>query len=233
MLEELGWYLSIFCWLFFTGIGLPPCPEEAGILYAAGLHALHPGVWWPIAWLMTGLGIVCADMVLYGVGRRWGVHLFEFRWVQHVMSAERRERIEQGMHAHGIKLLLLARFLPPLRTGIFLIAGASRYPFSRFLLADGLYAVFGVGLFFFGGTWLVEFIKRSGHAAVYVAAVLAIGYGLYRYYHYLRRREEKMAAKVPTSVLQVPEGKVQPGESATKPDAAAAARQEARKVLRD
>jgi membrane protein DedA with SNARE-associated domain len=89
--EELGWYASIFFWLFLTGIGIPPCPEEAGILYAAGLHALHPEVVrWPVAWLMTGLGIACADMVLYGVGRQWGVKLFEYRWVQRVMSVERR-----------------------------------------------------------------------------------------------------------------------------------------------
>src|SRR5581483_2966702 len=114
MLAELGWYASIFCWLFFTGIGIPPCPEEAGILYAAGLHSLHPDVvQWPIAWLMTGLGIVCADLVLYGIGWRWGPQLFEHRWVQRAMNAERRQRIERKFQEHGLKLLILARFLPP------------------------------------------------------------------------------------------------------------------------
>ena len=42
------------------------------------------------AWLATGLGITCADRGLYGVGWRWGPKLFEYRWVQKVMSAERR-----------------------------------------------------------------------------------------------------------------------------------------------
>lgn len=233
MIEELGWYASIFFWLFFTGIGLPPVPEEAGILYAAGLHALHPAVWWPIAWLMTGLGILCADLVLYGVGRRWGVKLFELRWVQRFLSAERRQRIEQGMNAHGIKLLLLARFLPPLRSGIFLIAGASRYSFARFLLADSLYAVFGVGLFFFGGTWIVEFVKRSGHLAVYIVAAVAVAYGLYRYFRYLHQREAKLAAKVTALVLEVSGPDLAALEPVGNPDAAAAAQQEARKILRD
>jgi membrane protein DedA with SNARE-associated domain len=233
MSEALGWYLSIFFWLFFTGIGIPPCPEEAGILYAAGLHALHPEtVKWPIAWLMTGLGIVCADMVLYGVGRKWGPALFELRWVQRVMSPERRKRIEAAFHAHGIKLLLLARFLPPLRTGIFLIAGASRYSFAKFMLADGLYAVFGVGLFFFGGTWLVELIKRSGHLAVYILAVPAVLYGLYRYYRYLRGREEKLSPEAPASVLEVTPAAAADDITADT-EAAATAQQEARKILRD
>ena len=52
----LYWYASIFGWLFLTGIGLPPCPEEAGILYAASVDALHPEVWWPFAWAACGLG---------------------------------------------------------------------------------------------------------------------------------------------------------------------------------
>src|SRR3954447_13715203 len=104
------WYASIFGWLFLTGIGIPPCPEEAGILYAASVNALHPEVRWPLAWLATALGIMGAESILYGIGRRWGVKLFEYRWVQKLMSTERRQRIEKKFHEHGLKLLILARF---------------------------------------------------------------------------------------------------------------------------
>jgi len=234
--EALGWYASIFGVLFFTGIGIPPCPEEAGILYAAGLHSLHPEVVkWPLAWLATGLGIVLADCVLYGVGRQWGPKLFEYRWVQKVMSAERRQRIQHRFEQHGIKILLLARFLPPLRTGVFLISGATRYAFPKFLLADAVYAVFGVGLFFLGGTWLVELIKQSGHVAVYILAVPAVGYGLYRYYRFLKARELKATGGVepPVSILQGPEGSVPEGQPTKDPAGAKAAEREAKKVLKD
>ncbi|HEX4614145.1 MAG TPA: hypothetical protein VH092_38535, partial [Urbifossiella sp.] len=88
----LYWYGSIFMVLFFTGIGLPPMPEEAGILYAAGLHALHPEVMWWGAWPAAGLGVLFADCALYGFGRRIGPRLFEHRWVQRVLSNERRQR---------------------------------------------------------------------------------------------------------------------------------------------
>jgi membrane protein DedA with SNARE-associated domain len=231
MSDALYWYGSIFLFLFLTGIGLPPMPEEAGILYAAGLHALHPEVKWPFAWLACGLGVLAADCVLYWVGRRFGPRLFEYRWVQKVMSTERRQRIEKKFHAHGIKLLVLARFLPPLRTGIFLIAGAAKYSFAKFLVADLIYCVAGVGLFFFGGTWLVDLIKRSGHVAVYVAAVPVIGYGLYRYYRYLKKRELTPGADPPATILEVPAGAVPEGEPAVKPEAAPTAIKEARTAL--
>ena len=210
-LEAAGWYASIFCWLFFTGIGIPPCPEEAGILYAAGLSAIHPEVRWYLAWPLTMAGIVSADTALYGIGRLWGPRLFQHRWVSRLIKPERRQRLEEAFHGHGVKLLLTARLLPPLRTGIFLIAGAARFSFVKFLLSDLVYAVFGVGLFFWGGTWLIDLLRRSGHVAVYVVAVPAVGYGLYRYFRYLKAREERPEAVPPQSILDVPAEKLAGG----------------------
>lgn len=223
-LDALYWYASIFGWLFLTGIGVPPVPEEAGILYAASVNALHPEVWWPFAWLACGLGIVVADCVLYGVGYRWGPKLFEYRWVQKVLSAERRQRLEGRFTQHGMKLLILARFLPPMRTGVFLIAGATRFSFVKFVIADVTYAVFGVGLLFFFGAYVLTLIHRFESTAVFVAALLAMGYGLYMYYKLLRRRETSGA---PVSVLQGPAG----GEATKNPAAAPAAKAEAEAAL--
>ncbi|MBN9518424.1 DedA family protein [bacterium] len=198
MSESLYWYGSIFLFLFLTGIGLPPMPEEAGILYAAGLHALHPEVKWWGAWPATALGILAADCVLYGIGRRLGPRLFEYKWTQRVLSAERRQRLEGKIHEHGIKLLIMARFLPPLRLGVFLITGAARYSFVKFVIADVIYGVVGVGIFFFGGSWLIEMLKQIGYTAVWFVAVPATVYGLYRYYRYLKKKEVG-----PASVVEV------------------------------
>jgi membrane protein DedA with SNARE-associated domain len=206
-LHALGWYLSIFLWLYLTGIGLPPCPEEAGIIYAAGVTALQPGVHWWFAWPATILGIVCADATLYGLGWWWGPHLFEHRWVQKLVKPERRRRFEERFHGHGIKILLTARLLPPLRTGVFIMAGAVRFPFSRFLIADGIYAVIGVGVFFFGSAWLIDLLHQVGHIVghwlVYGVAALVGLFLLYLYYRRLRDRELKGDVKEPISVLEV------------------------------
>ncbi len=223
--EVLGWYVSIFGWLFATGIGIPPMPEEAGILYAAGVHALHPEVWWPFAWLACGLGIICADCLLYGIGRWWGPRLFAYRWVQRILNDQRRMMMEANLHAHGMKLLILARFLPPLRTGVFLISGASRYPFVKFLIADAIYCVFGVGLFFFGGTGLLSLIKQVGYEAAWFVAIPILGYAAYRYFRYLKRRDE--APVPPVSILQSPAGSAPAGESKVNPVGAVAAAREA------
>jgi membrane protein DedA with SNARE-associated domain len=200
--ETLYWVASIFLWLLFTGIGIPPVPEEAGILYAAGVGALHPEVPWWLAWPAAAAGIIGADMALYGVGRLLGRRVFQYRWVNHLLSPERRGRLESQFHRHGVKFLLMARLLPPLRTGIFIMAGSLRYSFALFLLADAAYGVVGVGLVFFFGTAIMAVIHRVGGWVVLVAAAAVGVYLLYRYYRYLKRLELKAAEKVATTVAE-------------------------------
>ncbi|NJO36247.1 MAG: hypothetical protein HC869_27580 [Rhodospirillales bacterium] len=114
---------------------------------------------------------------------------------------------------------------------MFLIAGAARYSFIKFLVADLLYAVFGVGLFFFFGTWIVAWIHRFESTAVFVAAILVMGYGLYMYYKLLRRREIRNALQPPISILEGIEGSVPEGQPAKNPAAAPAAKKEAKIAL--
>jgi hypothetical protein len=130
-----------------------------------------------------------------------------------------------------MKLLILARFLPPLRTGVFLIAGATRYSFLKFLLADAIYAVIGVGLLFFFGTGIVALLKRFENTAIFVAALLAIIFGLYMYYRLLRRRELSFGPQPPQSILQGPKGTTAEGEPTKNPAAAPIAKSEAKAAL--
>lgn len=214
-LEAVGWYASIFLWLYCTGIGLPPFPEEGGIGYAAWLTAVHPTVHWWWAWPAAGLGIMCADMTLYGVGRWCGPRLFEYRWVNRIVKPERRLRFERLFHNHGTKILLTARLLPPLRTGVFVVAGALSFSFIRFLIADAVYAVFGVGLLFFSGAGLLSLIHRYAHHwVVYVVAVGVIAYLVYHYFRRLRAREvristpELVTVPAPASVVEAAQDSV-------------------------
>jgi membrane protein DedA with SNARE-associated domain len=209
-LEWLYWSASIYLALLFTGIGIPPIPEEAGILYAAGLNTLHPEVRWWMAWPAASLGIISADLVLYGIGRWLGARVFQFRWVNRVLAPERRLRLKQRFHEHGLKFLLLARLLPPLRTGVFLIAGSMRFSIAQFLLADVIYGIVGVGLVFFCGTMFLELAHRLGGWLLLAIALVVGVCVLYRYYRYLKKLELKAAAEVMTTVA--PEASTPPAE---------------------
>ena len=202
---KLLWpYLVIMGWLFVTGIGVPPIPEEFAII-GAGIAASHEEVRWFLAWPSCIIGVIAADLVLYWAGRWWGTSLFKYRWVQRVLPEHRRLKIEEGFHQNGVKILLSARMLPGLRTGVFLTAGAMRYPFIRFLLADGLYAIPGTGFIFFGTYFLTEafiLVVKELHKVQYwlLAIVLlgAAGFALYRYFRVAREHAAHDDLHVPS-----------------------------------
>jgi membrane protein DedA with SNARE-associated domain len=198
-------YLGIFLALFATGIGLPPLPEELAIIAAGGLAAGHPEVKWYLAWPACIVGVVLADLVLYWAGRWWGNSLFRYRWVARFLPPERRQKIEDGFHQHGVKILLSARLLPGLRTGVFMTAGAMRYPFVRFLVADGIYAIPGTAVVFFGSFFLTETFKlalEEVHKIQYWLLALlvlgAVGFGLYRYFRVAREHAAHEDFNLPT-----------------------------------
>ena len=87
------------------------------------MTALHSDGKWRLACPANGAGIIGADLVLYGIGRLWGRRLFDYRWVQRIVKPERRQRIEDKFHSHGLKIPLTARLLPPLRTGVVIMPG--------------------------------------------------------------------------------------------------------------
>ncbi len=99
---------------------------------------------------------------------------------------------------------MLARLLPPLRTGVFIIAGTIRYSFGKFIIADTIYGIVGVGLVFFGGTALVALLHQVGSWLFIVVIVVVAAIGLFYYYRYLRKLEMKTAARVTEALLPTP-----------------------------
>jgi hypothetical protein len=85
--------------------------------------------------------------------------------VQRFLPPNKRQDIEKNFHQYGIWVLLFARFLPTIRSPIFIMAGTMRISFARFVTADGIYAVPGVSLLFFLAYWFGDtfrsFIERA------------------------------------------------------------------------
>lgn len=146
--SEYG-YLGVFLALLASGLGFP-IPEEIPVVMAGAMVG-HEGTTlkWYLMLPVVIAGVVIGDGFLYGIGRVWGTRFLRLGWVQRrLVTPEKRAEIEKNFHERGIAVLLGARLLPGIRTPIFIMAGVLRVPLTRFLLADGLYAIPGVNLLF-------------------------------------------------------------------------------------
>ncbi|HEX9165125.1 MAG TPA: DedA family protein [Gemmatimonadales bacterium] len=143
-------YLILFGIIFAeTGLVVTPFLPGDSLLFAAGtfagMGALDP---WLLFLLLTIAGIA-GDTVNYWVGRWVGPRAFSgtIRWLR----KDYLDRTEQFYEKHGGKTIVLARFIPIVRTFAPFVAGVGRMHYGRFLAYNVSGAVVWVGLFVFAG----------------------------------------------------------------------------------
>ncbi|HEY2586647.1 MAG TPA: VTT domain-containing protein, partial [Tepidisphaeraceae bacterium] len=170
-----GLYVLLFVIVFCeTGLVVTPFLPGDSLLFALGaLAAQGDGISLPIAAVTLCLAANCGDLVNYTLGYRIGPKVFsrEGSWLlnkRHLIEAQ------QFYERHGRKTIILARFLPIIRTFAPFVAGIGKMPFTRFIgfsVAGGILWVVSVLMagFFFGR---IPFIDR--HFELVVVAIVVI-----------------------------------------------------------
>lgn len=160
-----GLYLILALIIFAeTGLVVTPFLPGDSLLFATGavLAMGIPGLNVPMMCLILIAAAFCGDMVNYQVGRWVAPKVFgeqSLRW----LNRKHLERTREFYARHGGKTVILARFLPIVRTYAPFVAGVTTYPFRRFvsfsLLGGALWIVTFVNLGYFFGN--IPAVKRN------------------------------------------------------------------------
>jgi len=138
-----------------TGLVVTPFLPGDSLLFVAGTIAAAGGMEAPLLMATLIAAALCGDNVNYAVGRWIGPKLFQreqSRW----LKQENLDRTHAFMERHGPKAIIIARFVPIIRTFVPFVCGIGRLTWRRFFG----YSVFGAGLwvgllvpagFYFGG----------------------------------------------------------------------------------
>jgi membrane protein DedA with SNARE-associated domain len=148
-----------------------PVPEEATLL-AAGYAARLGSLSLPGAALAGWLAVMIGDMFGYVIGRALLARLLRTRWATRLLPESRRAWGERLVERHGVRAIVVARFLVGLRGFVYLAVGASRYPFGRFVAVNGAAATLEVGALVATGFAFGELRERIGATVDLVAAAL-------------------------------------------------------------
>jgi membrane-associated protein len=100
-----------------------------GLLIADGRY-LHLPLW--LACVLISAAAVAGDQVGYLFGRRVGPRLFS-RPDSRLFKQQNLERAAEFFRRHGARSIVLARFVPVVRTFTPIVAGASRMPYRTFV----------------------------------------------------------------------------------------------------
>jgi membrane-associated protein len=155
------------------------------LLITAGLVAATGAldIWW-----LNGLLIVAAvvgDSVGYAIGYRAGPRIFT-REQSLLFRPSHVERTRQFYERHGAKTIVIARFVPIVRTFAPVVAGVGQMEYRRFLIYNVAGGVGWVTSMTWAGYLLGQTIPNIGDhihvvvAVVIVLSVIPIGVELYR-----------------------------------------------------
>ena len=160
-------YVAVFIALMICGAGLP-LPEDitlvaGGVIAGLGYANVHA------MFALAMFGVLLGDCAIFLLGHHYGARMLKWRLVARVLTPSRYAMVQEKFVRYGNRMLFIARFLPGMRTTVYITAGTShRVSFLRFLLIDGLAALisvpFWVYLGYFGAdnhAWLEKWVRRG------------------------------------------------------------------------
>jgi membrane protein DedA with SNARE-associated domain len=133
--------------------------------------------------IVTVAGVLIGDVGMFALGHHYGEHMLRWRPIALLMPPRRYAKMQEKFERYGNRLMFFARFLPGMRTAVYITAGATRrVTFMRFFLLDGLAALisvpFWVYLGYFGANrreWLGMWIRRGQSSLWVLAGVVVLG----------------------------------------------------------
>jgi membrane protein DedA with SNARE-associated domain len=175
-----GWmtnafYPALLLILIVASLGIP-IPEDIPLIVAGVILRNGEGIaTWYGTFVVALAGIMCGDLVLYTLGRRWGPEVVNHRSVRWMVTPERFRRVSHQFQVHGAWMVFFGRFFMGVRAAMCLTAGATRFPYVRFLAADLAGASLSIPLFVFLGYWFADMIPTLRRYIGGVQTALLLG----------------------------------------------------------
>ena len=185
---------------FFVGFFLPgdSLLVTAGVFSAAGVI--------PLKWILLPV-MLCAivgDQIGYWIGRAAGSALYR-REDSLFFRRKHLQRAHDFYEKYGGKTIILARFIPIIRTFCPPVAGAARMSYPRYLVYDIFGGAIWVGTMILGGYFLGRTIPNISQRIHYVILVVVFLSLLPAIISILRaRRAEQLPAASPVITPEKP-----------------------------
>jgi membrane-associated protein len=190
-------YLIVFAFVAVDAF-FPPIPSESAIVALAAVSVSSGDPDLVLLALVSVAGALVGDNTAFLLGRRLGTERFAI--LRRPTSKELIERAETELDKRAASLILTARYIPVGRVAVNVTAGATGFPYRRFLplavLAAISWAAYNIGIGVVAGSWVRDNPLLGAGAAIVFALIVGVVIDkiLAR-----RRRSSQDASERPTS----------------------------------
>jgi membrane-associated protein len=178
-------FLIIFC---ETGLVVTPVLPGDSLLFATGaLTAIGAlDVWW--CFFLLSIAAILGDTVNYWIGHKVGPRVFSSE-TSRFLNKEHLNRTHAFYEKHGGKTIIIARFMPFIRTFAPFVAGIGAMTYPRFIAYNVIGGVAWISTFVFGGHFFgnIPVVKRNFTIVIFTIIFISILPGIIEFVRSRRR----------------------------------------------
>jgi len=171
------WTYAIFFLIIFleTGFVVTPFLPGDSLLFAIGSFAALGSL--DVRWSVISLSIaaIAGDTVNYWIGNFTGPKVFSKKKAR-FLNKEYLHRTHLFYEKYGGKTIVLARFIPIIRTFAPFVAGIGSMTYSRFIVYNVTGGIAWVVIFVFAGYFFgnIPFVKKNFSLVIFVIIFISI-----------------------------------------------------------
>jgi membrane-associated protein len=165
--------LVVFC---ETGLVVTPFLPGDSLLFAAGAIAADPaaGLDPLVLYVLLTIAAIVGDSVNYSIGARLGIKIFDLNLP--FVKREYLDRANEFYAKHGAKMIVMARFVPIVRTFAPFAAGIAKMDYKTFITYNVVGAFIWTTLFIWAGYFFgnLPFVQDNFELVALAIVVLSV-----------------------------------------------------------
>lgn len=165
-----------------TGFVITPFLPGDSLLFAAGAISALGSLNIVGVTLLLIIAAVIGDTANYWIGHFFGQKIVDNPKIT-IINQEHIDKTEQFYKKYGGKTIILARFVPIVRTFAPFVAGVGTMEYGKFIIYNVIGGVVWVTLFTLAGYFFgnLEFIQKNFHYAIFAIIFLSLVPMVYEY----------------------------------------------------
>ena len=182
-------FLVVFC---ETGLVVTPVLPGDSLLFALGAFAAQGALNIEILLISLCIAAIAGDTVNYAIGHYIGPKVFHYEGSR-FFKKEYLLRTHQFYEKHGGKTIIIAQFMPIIRTFAPFVAGVGAMTYSKFILFNVIGCITWVCLFLLGGYFFgsMPAVKNNFTIVIIAIVIISVMPGIVEYWRQRRNASKE------------------------------------------